>query len=81
MTCKYFIDYGPTRYGCYILRKCWDSDIDFKHLTFTKHNKILTILPVKWSKGHFFKKSHFSPVKMVKKCRGRDLNISLMAKN
>lgn len=31
-------------------------------------------LPVKMSWGHFFKKSYFSPVKMVKKCRGRDLN-------
>jgi len=38
------------------------------------------ILPVKWCKGHFFKKSCFSPVKNVKKCRGRDLNSVLPVK-
>jgi len=32
------------------------------------------LLPVKGSKGQFFRKYHFSPVKNVKKCRGRDLN-------
>jgi hypothetical protein len=40
-------------------------------------------LLVKWSKGHFFKKSCFSPVKNVKKCRGgggRDLNLVLPVK-
>jgi len=39
-----------------------------------------SLLPVKWSKGHFFEKCHFSPVKNVKKCRGRDLNTSLLVK-
>jgi hypothetical protein len=31
-------------------------------------------LPLKRSKGHFYEKYHFSPVKNVKKCRGRELN-------
>ena len=43
-------------------------------------DKICSILPVKWSKGHFYKKYHFSPVKNIKKCRGRDLNSLLPVK-
>jgi hypothetical protein len=43
-------------------------------------DKICSILPVKWSRGPFYKKSCFSPVKNVKKCRGRDLNSFLLVK-
>jgi hypothetical protein len=40
-----------------------------------------SFLPVNGSRGLFYKKSCFSPVKNVRKCRGRDLNSFLMAKN
>ena len=38
-------------------------------------------LPVNRSWGLFFRKYHFSPVKNIKKCRGRDLNSISPVKN
>ena len=33
----------------------------------------MNFLPLKRGRGHFYEKYSFSPVKNVKKCRGRDL--------
>ncbi len=50
-------------------------------LTSIKQTRFELFLPLNRNWGLFYKKSCFSPVKNIKKCRERDSNALLLAKN